>query len=318
MNPLLSSMCVAIAQAADPPAGAASSPALPAPPGPSKAEAMMKDPMGALTGMLEGVGNWLIKFGPGILLTLVLLFVAWIVARWARRMTIEALTRAKLDLTLAKFFGNLVKWTIVIFALITGAGVVGIPTASFAAIIGAAGLAIGLALQGNLGNLASGVLLLIFRPFKLGDVVIVAGQTGTIDGIDLFTTNLDTPDNRRIIIPNNAIFSGVIENQTHHKERKINFNVTVRADADIEKVRGVFKAALERVASGTAGAIAARPSDAILADLVGGQIWTLSIWSDARSVGRVREAALIAAKAAVDANDLIPRPPTSVVITRAG
>ncbi|MBL4702534.1 MAG: mechanosensitive ion channel [Phycisphaeraceae bacterium] len=93
-------------------------------------------------------------------------------------------------------------------------GKFGIPTASFAVVIGSAGLAIGLAFSGTLSNFASGMMLLIFRPYKIGDVVNVAGQTGKIDELELFTTTMDTPDNRRIIVPNSALFGAVIENIT--------------------------------------------------------------------------------------------------------
>jgi small conductance mechanosensitive channel len=137
------------------------------------------------------------------------------------------------------------------FAIVTCLGTLGFETTSLAAVIGAMGLAIGLALQGNLGNLASGVLLLIFRPFQIGDSVIVAGQTGVIDGIDLFTTNLDTLDNRRIIIPNSAIFGGVIENQSHHPKRSVTVLVATSGMLDLDKSRAILTAMVNRFVSET-------------------------------------------------------------------
>lgn len=299
-------------------ADAAQAAATKAPSAGDRVNGIIHDPAGSIEGFFASIGNWLITRGPGILATLVLIILAWIFSKWARRATLNGLLRAKLDLTLAKFFANLVKWSIMFFAILTAAQTVGLETTSFAALIGATGLAVGLALQGNLSNLASGVLILIFRPFKLGDSIIIAGQSGVVDGIDLFTTNLDTPDNRRIIVPNGAVIGGVIENQTYHPERKIIFNVTIRGDVDFEKIRTLFRDAMRQVASSTTGALQNPPPDAALAELTGGQVWTLSLWAERAAYGPVREAALIAAKRVIDGNDLGVRPPTSVVISRQG
>ncbi len=323
MAPITLVAAMAIAHASPPaPSIPASStpgptPAAPVAPGAGLTKAM-EDPLGTLGTALSEIGTLLIRWGPAVLGALVILIIAWLIAGWVRKHLIKVLTKAKIDVTLSKFLGNLVKWTIMIFALITAAGTVGIPTTSFAAIIGAAGLAIGLALQGNLGNLASGVLLLVFRPFKLGDSVIIAGQTGVVDGIDLFTTNLDTGDNRRIIVPNGAIFGGVIENQTHHSTRKIAITITVRADADVERVRANFLSTLDAVTAKIDGALRDPAPGASLADLTGGQVWSLSLWARSNRVGAVREAALIALKHAIDTHELAPGPPTSVVISRQG
>lgn len=256
---------------------------------------------------------WIVDRGPGILAGLALLLVGWMIAAWARRIVIAALVKAKIDLTLAKFFGNLARWTILIFALLTSAGTVGINTTGFAALIAASGLAIGLALQGNLGNLASGVLLLIFRPFKIGDAVIVAGQAGIIDGIDLFTTNLDTADNRRIIVPNGAIFSGVIENQTHHPRRCITVSLPMSPAAAIGEVESALKAAADRVASATPGALRDPAPAVALAELAPAVLWAVTLWCETPRYAVVRQALLRELQESIGKAGIGPTPPLQLV-----
>lgn len=257
--------------------------------------------------------KWLVDKGPGIIAGLALLFVGWLLAAWARRMVVAALLKAKVDITLAKFFGNLARWTILIFALLTSAGTVGINTTGFAAVIAASGLAIGLALQGNLGNLASGVLLLIFRPFKVGDAVIVGGQSGVVDGIDLFTTNLDTADHRRIIVPNGAIFSGVIENQTHHPRRCITIAIPVSPAAPIGTVEQTLRGAAERISTSALGAHKDPAPSVALAELTPTLTWAVSLWCDTKHYGTVRQALLREIKTAMDKAEIGPPPPLQLV-----
>jgi small conductance mechanosensitive channel len=259
----------------------------------------------------EGV-DWVVTRGPSVLVALILLVVAWIVANIVRRVVIKATTRAKIDITLAKFFGNLAKWGIIVFAVVTCMGTLGINTTSLAAVVGAAGLAIGLALQGNLGNLAAGVLLLVFRPFKIGDSVVVAGQAGVVDGIDLFTTNLDTPDNRRIIVPNNAIFSGVIENQSRHPQRRVDLNVPVSGGVKVEEVQRVLGEAVERVLGASVGALRT-PAPAIVMSELAPPTWTLSVWAETTKAAPVRLALVREVKLAVDSARIGPTPPVTEV-----
>ncbi len=258
--------------------------------------------------------DWVIDKGPAIVAALVLLVVGWIVSIWVRRLTRAAAERASIDKTLAKFFGNMAKWAILVFTVVTCLGTLGINTTSVAAIIGAAGLAIGLALQGNLGNLASGILLLIFRPFKVGDAVIVAGQAGVIDGIDLFTTNLDTADNRRIIIPNNAIFGGVIENQSHHPRRVITIMVPVNPGIPIDTAQSHLLAAAQRVVNAGEGALK-DPGPAVgLAELTGpALIYGVTIHVSTPNVPTVRPRLLREIKETVDREGLAPPPPVQMV-----
>ncbi len=245
--------------------------------------------------------------GPAILAALAILFLGWVIAGWLRRTILRAAVRAKVDLTLAKFLSNVAKWAVLVFAVITCLGTFGINTTGFAAILGTAGLAIGLALQGNLSNLASGVLLLIFRPFKIGDTVIVAGQTGVVDGIDLFTTNLDTGDNRRIIVPNGAIFGGVIENQTRHLTRQVLVNVPISGAADMTITRDTLTRAVDRVVRAGEGALGAPTPSVVMAELHP-LVWTVGLWADTPRYAAVRQSLLREIKLGVDEMKIGPPP----------
>lgn len=131
----------------------------------------------------------------------------------------------------------MVSWALIIFVVIAALGQLGIQTASFGAIVGAAGLAIGLALQGSLANFAAGVLILIFRPFKVGDFVEVAGVSGAVQNIQIFTTELHTPDNKKVIVPNGGVISGNITNYSANNTRRVDlvFGIGYSEDIDVAK-----------------------------------------------------------------------------------
>lgn len=128
-------------------------------------------------------------------------------------------------------------WALIIFVVIAALGQLGIQTASFVAIVGAAGLAIGLALQGSLANFAAGVLILIFRPFEVGDFVEVAGVSGAVQNIQIFTTELHTPDNKKVIVPNGGVISGNITNYSANNTRRVDlvFGIGYSEDIDVAK-----------------------------------------------------------------------------------
>jgi small conductance mechanosensitive channel len=175
-----------------------------------------------------------------------ILLIAWIISSWVARIIRNRGEKSKrIDTTLAFFFSNLARWAILAMGVITAIGVVGVPTASFAALIAAAGLAVGLALQGSLSNFASGVMLLIFRPFKVGDYIDAGGTAGTVQEIQLFATILDTPDNRRLIVPNGSVFGATIENVSFHPTRRCDVAVGTDYGADLDEVRAVLTKAAE-------------------------------------------------------------------------
>jgi small conductance mechanosensitive channel len=244
--------------------------------------------------------------GPVVIEAILVFAVAWILAGWARRAIRRASERARVDVTLGKFFANLSRWLIIALAALSCLSIFGIQTASFAALIGAAGLAIGLAFQGSLGNFAAGVMLLVFRPFRVGDSVTVAGQSGVVNEIDLLITELDTADGRRIIIPNGQIFGSVIENTSHHPRRRVDANVVVLITADVDQTRELFQRAIDSV----------RPRlndpapEVVLGDL--GQTtmtWALRVWTTREDFGATRDAVLRAAKLAIDEAGINVPPP---------
>lgn len=155
-----------------------------------------------LIGSLEtaGLDEAIVSFATNAAGALAFLIVSWVVAGWVRRIVRRSFETAGVDDTLGIFLSNLARWAILIMTVLAALGMFGIQTTSFAAVIGAAGIAIGLAFQGTLSNIASGVMLLIFRPFKVNDVIKAAGVTGKIIEIGLFTTSFDTADNRRIFV----------------------------------------------------------------------------------------------------------------------
>ena len=241
----------------------------------------------------------------------ILLVGLWIASR-ARKVVESASRKSRVDETLSKFFGQMARWGVLILALVIAIGKIGIPTASFVAVIGGASLAIGLAFQGSLGNLAAGVMLLIFRPFKVGDVVQVGGVTAKVTEIDLFTTMLDTPDNRRIIMPNGNIFGNEIENITHHALRRVDVNVGTEYSADLDRVRQV----LERVAREVEGGLSDPEPAVYLKELGGSSIdWAIRVWSSTADYWAVKERLTRNAKYALDEAGIgIPFPQMDVHI----
>ena len=190
-----------------------------------------------LASTLEQVTNllstWGVRVVGAILFLIVGLFVAGLVSRGMRR----ALERAKVDATLVPFFASLAYYAIVTFVGIAVLGLFGIPTTSFVAALGAAGLAIGLALQGSLSNLAAGVMLLIFRPFRVDDYVEAAGVEGTVEEIGLFASTLVTLDNTQIVLPNAEIWGATIKNFTAKDTRRNDLEFGISYGDDIEHAR---------------------------------------------------------------------------------
>ncbi len=265
--------------------------------------------------LAEKAFDWAVAKGPSIIAALVILFIAWIVAGWLRRLIISATARAHVDATLGKFLGNLAKWAVLGFSVTICLNVVGVPATTFAAVIAAIGLAVGLALQGNLGNLASGVLLLIFRPFKVGDSVIVAGQAGVVESIDLFTTNLDTGDNRRVIVPNGAICGGVIENQSHHERRCLTMTVQTSPALDLAQAQRALEAAAQQFVSSYEGALSDPAPGVALSEIAPAPTWTIGVWITTARFATAKPVLLASVKNAMDKGGLgVPPPVTNISV----
>jgi small conductance mechanosensitive channel len=193
-------------------------------------------------GMIEKASAFL----PSAAGALIVLIIGLWLAGWAKKIAVRAMNKTgKVDVTLAGFLSSLIHYGLIALVLITTLGIFGVPTTSFAALIGAAGLAIGLALQGTLGHVASGVMMLGFRPFAVGDFVEAAGVAGTVKSIGLFTTELATPDNKMVIIPNGKIFDDVITNYAGYKTRRIDFVFGVSYNDDLDKAMDLIRTEVE-------------------------------------------------------------------------
>jgi small conductance mechanosensitive channel len=175
-------------------------------------------------------------YGLDVLGAVLILVVGIIVAGWAQRATRRALSKInRLDETLRMFFASIVRYVIIIFVILAVLNQFGVQTASLIALVGAAGLAIGLAMQGTLSNVAAGVMLLIFRPFKVGDFIDAGGQAGTVRELGLFLTEMNTPDNVRISVPNGAIWGSAIKNFSFNATRRVDLVVGIAYGDDINK-----------------------------------------------------------------------------------
>lgn len=184
------------------------------------------------------------QFGLQVIAAIVVFVVGRWVARRVSRLIQRGLTRANTDPTLVGFFGNISYFGLLLLVIIAAVGQLGVQTTSFIAVLGAAGLAVGLALQGSLANFAAGILMIIFRPFRAGDFIEAAGTAGVVEEIQLFTTRMRTPDNKTIIIPNAQITAGTITNYSARDTRRLDLVFGVSYGDDLDKVKRVIREVL--------------------------------------------------------------------------
>jgi len=175
-------------------------------------------------------------YGLNVLGAIVILVVGIVLSGWAHRAVVRALGRfERFDATVRGFFASLARYTVIVLTVVAVLNQFGVQTTSLIAVLGAAGLAIGLALQGTLSSLAAGVMLLIFRPFKVGDYIEVDSQAGSVQALTLFVTNMNTPDNVKIVIPNSRIWGAAIRNFSANPTRRIDLTVGIAYEDDIGK-----------------------------------------------------------------------------------
>ena len=178
----------------------------------------------------------LTTYGLRFLGALIILIIGWTIASKIGNYVRRACEKSKrIDVTLGTFFGSLARYAIITFTVIAVLNQFGIQTASLIAVLGAAGLAIGLSLQGTLSHVASGVLLLLFRPFKVGDYIEVAGHSGTVENLSLFMTELKMPDGVQILIPNGKVWDQAMKNYSHSPIRRIQIPIGISYNDDISK-----------------------------------------------------------------------------------
>ena len=195
----------------------------------------------ALTTGIDLVTRWGLK----VLGAVLVLIVGWIVAGWIRRACRRSLERSKVEPTLVPFLSQLFYYATLVFVAVAVLGLFGIPTASFVAVLGATGLAVALAFQGTLANLSSGVMLLFFRPFRVGDFVEIADTSGTVTSVDVFSTTMNTPDNVRILVPNAKIWGEIIKNYAANPTRRCDLVIGISYDDDIPRAMEVIREVVE-------------------------------------------------------------------------
>ncbi len=187
--------------------------------------------------MIDAVAEAVSTWGVKVVGALGVLILGWLVARLVRRAVQRALGRMTLEQTLVLFVGSLSYYLLLTFVGIAVLNLFGVPTTSFIAVLGAAGLAVGLALQGTLSNFAAGFMLMIFRPFRIGDYVEVAGVEGTVREIQLFTTTLDSLDNVQVVIPNSEAWGKTVRNLTGNDTRRVDMTFGIAYEDDIDQAR---------------------------------------------------------------------------------
>ncbi len=180
------------------------------------------------------------SYGPRLVLAIVVLLVGlWIINRFVRTLA-KGLEKSSTEPTLARFLCNLSSVSLKALLLISVASMIGIATTSFIAVLGAAGLAIGLALQGSLANFAGGVLVLLFKPFRVGDFIDAQGVAGTVNEIQIFNTIIKTPDNKRIVVPNGPLSNGIITNISAEPTRRVDFVFGIGYGDDIARAKAII------------------------------------------------------------------------------
>lgn len=201
--------------------------------------------MEKMTFLSEKLLEWLINFGPKILAALAVFIIGLTAINWASRIVARSMNKRSVDVSLRSFLSSMVSVGLKVLLLITVAGMLGIQTTSFVAIIGALGLAVGLALQGSLGNFAGGVLILVFKPFKPGELIESNGQTGVVQEIQIFNTILLTPENKTVILANGAVSNNTIINYSRHGNLRVDITMAISPGTDIESAKKVAMQVME-------------------------------------------------------------------------
>ena len=193
---------------------------------------------------IETLTYWVTTYSVKIIAALLILVIGKWLARRITNLIARLMEKNKVDITLVRFLESILYYTFMVMIVIAAAGQLGINTTSFLTIVGAAGLAIGLALKDSLSNFASGVMLVLFRPYRVNDYVNIGGVAGNVISISLFTTELNTVDNQKVIVPNASITSNVITNVTANPTRRVDLVIGIGYGDDIKKAKEVIKGVL--------------------------------------------------------------------------
>ncbi|WP_038173663.1 MULTISPECIES: small-conductance mechanosensitive channel MscS [Vibrio] len=209
-------------------------------------EAPLVDGLSYAEKWLTNNSDLLVQYGVNIISAVLILFIGNIIVKAVANSVSKVLEKKNMDKAVVEFIHGLVRYLLFVIVLIAALGRVGVQTASVVAVIGAAGLAIGLALQGSLSNFAAGVLIVAFRPFKSGDYVEVGGVAGSVEAIQIFQTVLKTPDNKMVVVPNSGVIGGPITNYSRHATRRVDLVIGVSYKADLKQTKQVIRETLEK------------------------------------------------------------------------
>jgi len=240
----------------------------------------------SIAGALEALEEHVVPWAMQIVGALLALFVGWLVAGWVARKVRKIVAKRELDATLGNFFANIARYLIIVGVVLGVLGVFGIETSSFAAVIAAAGLAIGLAFQGTLSNFAAGVMLLVFRPIKIGDYVEIGSESGTVMEVELFYCVLKTPDAKKKFVPNSQVWGTALTNYSSYAERRVGVDVGTDYGADTDEVRAILAKVAENVEGGLA-----EPAPAVFLKALGGSSidWQVRVWCKTEDFWAVHE-----------------------------
>jgi small conductance mechanosensitive channel len=257
--------------------------------------------------------NAVVAYGLKAVFAVMIFIFGWIAAKFLKRMAFRAMQKVNFDTTLARFLANIMYAVLMAFVAIATLNKIGIQTASLIAVIGAAGLAVGLALQGSLSNFAAGVMIILFRHFRIGDFVEAGGESGTVTNLDIFNTTLLTPDNQKVIIPNAKITEDAVTNYSAMDTRRIEMNIGIGYDDDIGKAKQAIQQVMDAeplVIADKAKTIAVKELGASSVDLV------VRCWTKTSEYWDARFALLENIKLKLDSEGItIPYPQTEIRIS---
>lgn len=182
----------------------------------------------------------IIDFAINAALSIVILVLGYFAAKFVRYILVKIMDAKKVDPTISHFVGEVFKFIVLAFVVIAALDNLGIQTTSLVAILGAAGLAVGMALQGSLSNFSSGVIIILFRPIKVGEYIIAGGSEGTVQEVSIFNTTLLTIDNKLVVVPNGAILAGNITNVSRMPDRRVDMNINVAYESDVAQVKEIL------------------------------------------------------------------------------
>ncbi len=261
--------------------------------------------------LLNVVTSWAVSIASRLLLAGLMLFIGFRIVKIILKIMDKNRGLSKIDPSVRSFARNSASIGMKVMVLITAASILGLNMASFITILGTVGVAVGLSLQGSLSNIAGGLIILIFKPFKIGDFITVAGSSGTVKEIGIFYTHLSTADNSKVVIPNSLVSNETLINATEQKERRIDITVTVSYDSDIQKVKDI----LLNIANSHPDVLQepAPPLARVLSHGPNSLEFTFRVWCKSENFWNVKFDLLESVKAEFDANGVsIPYPQLDV------